>query len=238
MRDLLVIVPSRGRPERLAVMLDAALSLSEADTAVAVAWDEDDRARPGYLRLAGELGGEPRVLWHTGPRDTVAGWTNQVATAHAGRYGAVGSFSDDHMARTPGWDRLLLDAVAALGGTGIAYGNDLLQGEILCTAAVVSSNIVAALGWLAEPWMRHYRIDNVWKELGEGAGCLAYLPDVIVEHMHPGAGKAVFDATYAEEFPRSPEDDAAWERWRAERKAADVATVAALTREADVSCGS
>ena len=237
MRDLLVVVPSRGRPDRLAAMLDACLSLSEAATDIAVATDDDDPAHGAYAALR-KPEGHGQVWWHDGPRNTVAGWTNHVAVPWAPYYRAVASLSDDHMPRTPGWDRLLLEAIERMGGTGVSYGNDLLQGEILCTAAVVSSDIVSALGWMAEPSMRHYRIDNVWKELGEGAGCLAYLPGVVVEHMHPGAGKAIFDGTYAEEFPRSPEDDAAWELWRAQRKTADVAAVAALARKADACCES
>ena len=236
MGDLLVIVPSRGRPGRLREMLDASLSLSEALTDATVGFDDDDPFLPAYEAL----GADPQwsrghVLWHSGPRDTVAGWTNRLAVREGlGCYRALASLSDDHMPRTPGWDRLLLEAIDGMGGTGFAYGNDLLQGEILSTSVVVSSDIVAALGWLAEPSMRHYRIDNVWKELGEGAGCLAYLPDVIIEHMHPGAGKSGFDATYAAEAPYAPEDDAAWEIWRAQRKAADVATITALmARKAD-----
>ena len=44
-------------------------------------------------------------------------------------------------------------------------------------------------------------------------------------------GKAVFDSTYAEESPRSPEDEAAFRVWSAERKAADVATITALMNQ-------
>ena len=221
MDDLLVIVPSRGRPERFAAMRDAALSLSEAGTRITVAVDEDDPHWPGYR-------GSDRVMKWIGPRRTVSDWTNRVAMAEHGNYRALASMSDDHLPRTQGWDRLLLEAIDAMGGTGIAYGDDLLQGPIVPTAAVVSGDIVAALGWLALPVCRHFWIDNAWKALGEGAGCLAYCPDVVIEHLHPGAGKSPWDETYAAEAPYGDEDAIAYRAWQSGGMAADIATVAAL----------
>ena len=206
-------------------MLDATLNLSRAQTDIAVAYDDDDPAAGAYAGMRGRDAG--RVIWYSGPRLSVSGWTNRIALEQHG-YRALVSLSDDHLPRTEGWDRLLLDAIGGMGGTGIAYGDDLLQGANLPTAAMISSDIVAALGWMAEPSMSHYHVDNVWKDLGEGAGCLAYVPEVVLEHCHPFAGKAAYDTTYTEESDLGPHDLAAYERWRQERRAADVATVAAL----------
>lgn len=226
MKDLLVITPTRGRPWRLAEMLDATLSLSQAQTDVAVAYDSDDPASGSYKELSGRA--DDRVHWYSGPQQAMTGWTNHIALERAHEYRALASLSDDHVPRTEGWDSLLLGAIDGMGGTGFAYGNDLLQGANLPTAVVVSSNIVTALGWMAPPEMRHYCIDNVWKDLGDGAGCLAYRPDVTIEHCHPGAGKAVYDATYAEEARRDREDQAAYDLWREQERRAAVAVVVAL----------
>ena len=225
MGDLLVCVPSRGRPDRLGTMLDASLSLSEAATDIAAGIDDDDRKLDGYEALRPR----DRVMWQISPQRSVADWTNHLAQSGCGKYRAFCSMSDDHLPRTPGWDRLLLEAIDAMGGTGIAYGDDLLQGPVVPTAAVVSSDIVAALGWLALPLCKHYWIDNAWKALGEGAGCLAYCPEVVIEHLHPGASKALWDETYAVEAAYGREDEIAYEGWRdSGRMAADIATVAAL----------
>lgn len=221
MRDLLVIVPSRGRPDRFAEMAQAALSLSEAGARIAVATDDDDPSGPEY-RFS------ERVDFWQGARNTVAGWTNAVAMAEHGNYRALCSMSDDHLPRTAGWDRLLLEAIDGMGGTGIAYGDDLLQGAAVPTAAVVSADIVGALGWLALPACDHYWIDNAWKALGEGAWCLAYRPDVVIEHMHPGAFKGAWDQTYADGAAWDGPDKDAYEAWIADGAAADIAKVAAL----------
>lgn len=238
-RDLLVATPSRGRPGRLQVMLDAALSLSQAQTDIAVAWDDDDPQQVAYQRLSARMLGEDdcRTLWFTGPRSTVTGWTNGMALGHAGDYRAVASLSDDHVPRTPGWDRLLLEAIDGMGGTGIAYGNDLHQESRTATSWVMSADIVQALGWLALPACSHYHIDDAVVALGREAGCLAYLPEVVIEHCHPGWGTGTWDDVYASEAARGPADEAAFSDWYYDgQMAADVAVVSAL-REAR-RCGS
>ena len=226
MRDLLVITPSRSRPERLREMLAACLDLSTAATDIAVGIDEDQAEL--YVGVCDD----PRVKWFSGPRDTLAGWTNALAVPHADKYRALASFGDDHMPRTPGWDSLLLAAIDAMGGTGIAYGNDLIFGEGLPTAPVISADIVRALGWMCLPPLRHMAVDLVWKDLGSEAGCLAYVPEVTVEHVHWCNGKAPLDPVYAESEAGKDDDRARYFQWRQERMADDVATVRALRQEA------
>ena len=227
MRDLLIITPSRGRPERLREMLDACLLLSEAQTDFAVGIDDDDA--PSYGHLKSGYGGVGRVLWWQGQRRSLSAWTNILATAAYGHgYRAYASLGDDHIPRTPGWDRLLLEAIDAVGGTGIAYGDDTIMSERLPTAPVISGDIVKALGWMALPVCRHMCIDLAWKDIGFGADCLAYRPDVTIEHMHWGVSKSVLDATYAEAEARHQEDRDAYAKWKAEQMVADVAKVRAL----------
>jgi hypothetical protein len=207
-RDLLVITPSRGRPERLREMLSATLGLSRLDTDVAVAVDDDQA-----VMYAG-VSTDPNVLWFSGRRDTLAGWTNRLAALYASRYRALASFGDDHLPRTEGWDALLLAAIDAMGGTGIAYGNDLIFGESLPTAPVISSDIVRALGWMCLPSLRHMAVDLAWKDLGLGADCLAYVPEVTIEHVHWCAGKAPLDPVYAESEAGKEADRESYFSWK------------------------
>jgi hypothetical protein len=221
MRDLLIIVPTRGRPESVARLAEAGRATTDAATDLVFALDNDDEPS---AEAAAALG----IYRVTGPRNHLAGWTNLIARHCMKEYRVLASLGDDHAPRTPGWDRLLLEAIGVMGGTGFAYGNDLLQGAALPTAVAVSSNIVSALGWMCEPSMRHYCIDNVWKDLGEGAGCLAYLPDVIIEYVHPAAGKAAPDVTHNEAVARDTEDFTAYAHWKVWRMTADIATVQTL----------
>jgi hypothetical protein len=229
MRDLLVAVQSRGRQERLREMIEACLSLSEADTDIAVGIDDDDPSAGEYEAFLRAF--PPGYVFYTkAERRTLGAWTNRIAAANAGQYRAFASLGDDHIPRTMSWDGLLLEALDNLNdaGSGIAYGNDQHQGQALPTAPVISSDIVEALGWMCEPSLRHMFVDNVWRDLGRAANCLAYVPGVVTEHQHPDAGKAVSDETYAASLARTEADRQAYERWRNERMAGDVEKVRAL----------
>jgi hypothetical protein len=222
-RDLLIIVPTRGRPEGMRRLEDAVATTATVLTDLTFAIDDDDEPS-----AAGRRSLSARTGWITGPRDTVSGWTNRVALKHAGEYRALASLSDDHVPRTRGWDRLLLDAIDRMGGTGFAYGDDLGQRENLATSVVVSADIVQALGWFMLPACAHYHVDNAWMDLGRGAGCLAWCPDVVIEHAHPFWGAAPMDATYESEFGRGSADLAAYQAWHGGGRDGDVATITAL----------
>ena len=227
MRDLLIIIPSRGRPGNVARFMRAAVKTCRADTAVVWAFDDDDPLAGKSVDTVMSFAADFPVTAQMGPRKGLGAWTNEIAVASVGGYRALGSFGDDHVPQTPGWDKVLLEAIGDMGGTGIAYPNDQMRDDV-CEAWVESSGIVAALGWMCEPSLRHWWVDQVIHDLGTGAGCLKYLPDVLVPHKHFAAGKAQVDATYRDSGRSIAADQAAYETWRATRMDTDVDTVRAL----------
>jgi hypothetical protein len=102
---------------------------------------------------------------------------------------------DDHRPRHIGWDESYLEALRER--PGMVYGNDLIQGAHLPTQIAMSASVVRALGHMAPPTLTHLYVDNYWLALGRAAGCITYLPDVVIEHMHPVAGKAAVDEGYS-----------------------------------------
>lgn len=201
MADLVVIVPSRGRPEAAAALVQAFNATRTADTLLIFAVDDDDPTRDEYVRQAVDVR-SPVAL---PPSKTMVEALNLIAAESADSEFAVfaiGFMGDDHLPRTVGWDAAYLAALREMG-TGIVYGNDLLQGHRLPTQCAMTSDIVRELGYMAPPALRHLYVDNFWRDLGKGAECLRYLPDVTVEHRHPLAGKASWDAGY--ERVNSPE---------------------------------
>ena len=79
--------------------------------------------------------------------------------------------------------------------------------------------------------LAHWYVDNVWADLGRGAGCIRYLRAVAVDHVNVAAqGRP--DATSYGNGRSLDADRAAYEQWRAERMAADVAVVRALREKA------
>lgn len=225
MFDLAVIVPSRGRPQNVARLLKACYDTAITHARIFVEFDADDPLAAAYDDLD-ILPWADFTVNESGLR--LVGILNETALACATHYDAVGFVGDDVVPRTAGWDAAVLGALTDLG-SGIVYCNDLLQGEKLPTAVFMTSDIVRTLGWMAPPTLEHLYVDNAWKLLGEGMGRLRYLPHVVLEHMHPAAGKAAIDDTYrgSNSSDQDQRDHAAFDAWVRDGLPGDLAKLRA-----------
>lgn len=220
-----MIVPSRGRAAVARALTLHFRNTCTADTVLIFAVDQDDPTRAEYETVGD--GTTSAVLFT--PSRTMVEALNITAVNYASQAFAIGFMGDDHCPRTYGWDSEYLGALRELG-TGIVYGNDLLQGEKLPTQCAMTADIIRALGFMALPSLRHMYVDNFWLDLGREADRLFYLPDVVVEHMHPIAGKADWDEGHRRVNDQQvyDADAAAYAEYRLDRFAADVAKVVAL----------
>jgi len=183
---VLLIVPTRGRPLK-AVEFYEEFKKNSTITDLVLGLDDDDMEYPHF----------DGVIYEVNPRAMMNGTLNLIANKYANDYEYLAFMGDDHRPRTYGWDQKLVDLIADVEH-GIAYGNDLYQGENLPTAVLMKSSIVNTLGFMAPPAMKHLFLDNFWKDLGQELGTLRYSADTIIEHMHPVAGKADADNGYLE----------------------------------------
>src|SRR6185437_8449865 len=127
--DLLVITPSRGRPENVKRLLETVRATRQAVTHVAVAVDDDDPELEAYQAVMDWHGSDGDWLTHS-PRMGLVAWTNAVAVPQAADYKYLASLGDDHVPRTKGWDAALIRAIEDMGGTGIAYPWDGVREDI------------------------------------------------------------------------------------------------------------
>lgn len=195
MNDLTVLVPSRGRPQSAVRLSDAWEKTDTLNAGLVFVIDEDDPEAVAYRTLL-----EEGVIKHliALPGSGVPGMTrplNRAASIVADSCKVIGFMGDDHIPRTIGWEDRILEA-ADTCCPRVVYGNDLLQGENLATAAFMPSRMVRAMGWMSPPVLHHLYVDNFWMTLGRDLGGLRYLPDVVIEHLHPAAGKAPMDERY------------------------------------------
>ena len=182
----LLIVPTRKRPKACDELIAEFDTVSEnADLLFGI--DEDDNS---------EYSKEVLARASINPRLRMGGTLNLLATRHAEEYEFISFMGDDHRPRTQGWDRILADAIGER--PGVAYGDDLLQGANLPTAVLMSAEIVRRIGYMVPPVLVHMYMDNFWRDFGVKIGNLQYRADVVIEHLHYLAGKAINDLQYQE----------------------------------------
>lgn len=203
-----VIVPSRGRPQNITRLLTAWHDTG-ATAQLVVALDDDDPQLDTYLDVLADDMRLRELHVIVGPRLRMNGTLNAVAATVLDKVleprpgtaprlpDVIGFMGDDHLPRTPEWDQKIEAALDNLGH-GIVYADDLVQRQNLPTAVFMSATIVRALGYMAPPVLVHLFLDNYWRDLGLASGRLRYLPGVVIEHLHPIAGKAEHDETYAQ----------------------------------------
>jgi len=219
-KKLLIIVPTRSRPENVAKVVQAweDTGAFEDGAELCFAVDRDDpkygeyretdayrHVRPG---VAVTLHTEWRPMVHklnTASRWMLLNRPNQFAIGFAG---------DDHLPRTRGWAGRYINALAEMG-TGIVSSPDGYRPDELPTQWAMTADIVRALGRMVPADVEHLYCDNAVWELGLAAGCYRYLPDVLIEHMHPLAGKAKQDSQYTRVNHQSQylRDQAAYRSW-------------------------
>lgn len=225
--SLAMLIPTRGRPRAAADLLAACESAGtqRATTTIIFGVDSDDETVDEYDTVLRESPVNAALLV-TKPgerRGMVSALNQMVAMLTPGSFDALGFMGDDHRPRTAGWDEKLLQA---LGDRrfAVVYGNDLLQGPNLATAVVMTEDIPRALGYMALPELVHLYVDNVWMDWGR-ATQLTYLPEVILEHMHPVAGKSPLDEGYAAVNAGDVHDadEVAYNAYRTTRLADDIA---------------
>lgn len=214
--DLVVLCPSRGRPGSAINLARTFLDTTEGISTLTFIVDADDATGPSYEE---GMPKDSRIqIWGSKLAGGMVTVLNEkavaLASAHAAPF-AIGFMGDDHRPRTQGWDQRYLQALAEMG-TGIVHGDDLLQGENLATEVAMTANIIRTLGYMAPPDLQHMYVDNAWIALGLAIGRLRYLPDVVIEHMHPIAGKAEWDDGYRQVNDRSvyARDLAIYTMWR------------------------
>lgn len=213
MRDLLVVTPTRGRPERALRLASAVSRTATAKTDICMAFDDDDETAAETVAALERYG----VLSMIGSRQCLGPWTNQIVQAHFGGYKAFASFGDDHVPRTLGWDAECLRELETMGG-GIVAPNGLLTPG-MPEQAVISAPIVEALGWMCLPGLDHWYVDQVWYDLARATHRYLWLDKVMVEHWQDPS-----DATGTEAWKSLDHDRLQYAGWLIDGYVKDTAT--------------
>lgn len=219
---LLTLVPTRNRVENALELLDVWYdTIAEEDSGLLfVVGTEDPRYKEYFQKIPSD-----HIIDF--PDRGLVKALNYAAPMFTEDYEAIGFMGDDHRPRTAGWDSAYLNELRKLG-SGYVYGNDLLMGERIPTQVAISSTIIRSLGFFGPPGFTHLCVDLTWKDMGEGLHRITYLPDVIIEHMHPAAGKADNDSGYqhVNSSMMVEKDEQEYMRWKEQDFRTQLHTVA------------
>ena len=205
MRDLLLAVPSRGRPQNIRRLVGTLKETCQAETDIVVGLDTDDPALTAY-----EDALEESLTAYVVKPDLhkVTAWTNHLVGKYIDGYQAFGQVGDDNVFKTPGWDVQIMDA---LEKTPFAFGNDQYPsrepGTLSCHV-FMRTEVVKTLGYFGPPSIAHMYVDVAWYAWGTACG-ITYLHDVLIPHLHYTTG-APHDETYQNSFAGTGADLQAW----------------------------
>jgi glycosyltransferase involved in cell wall biosynthesis len=190
-----IIVPSRNRPHNIKE-LQQSLIETGTNSNLFVVVDDDDKTIEDYYELENNF---TEVLTFERGKKGMADPLNKGARflLEMNRYDYFIFVGDDHRPRTEYWDQIWRTNLDELG-TGLVYGDDLLQRQNLPTAVGMTASIVQELGGMIPEGFAHLYLDNFWLRLGQDLNAIRYLPETVIEHLHPIAGKGEWDAGYQE----------------------------------------
>ncbi len=185
----MIVLPTKGRPDNLRrfvrVYKETTASLPiHVIFDAADAYRYDDVETPAHWKRVSVPAGTP-----------LGGIFDKVFKKYPNEayYGMV---ADDILPETSGWDVIMAELCQP---DKIVWGADGLQNEKLPVHPFIGGDLIRALGWWAAPGLKHWFVDNIWKDVADALDCGLYLPQVKMTHLHYINGKAQMDRTYREQ---------------------------------------
>jgi GT2 family glycosyltransferase len=194
--DFSLLLPTRGRPQQVARLLDSLARTARAPQRVEVVLYLDDDDIPSHDIDHPVL----RVVKRVGlPAQAMGVMLGTCYAASSGRY--VMLLNDDAVCRTSGWDEAVRSAFARFpDGIALVYGNDLDQGQHVPTFPILSRRVCEILGEVCPRDYLNLHVEShlldIFRRLAKlGHDRIVYLDSVVFEHLHHSIGKSMADAT-------------------------------------------
>jgi len=213
-----VLCPTRNRPANVARLASSAWESAADDLAVELVFYVDDDAAGSVPDSLAVLDGV-RVV--RGPRIVLSDMWNKCAAVAAGDI--FMQCGDDIVFATPGWDKLVRDAVGSYPDRIVlAYGRDgtPIHGDDFGSHGFVHRRWYETLGYFTPPYFSSDYGDTWLNDLAGRVGRKHFIPGLLTDHLHPAAGRAEWDQNHRDRLQRHARDDVAaiWARTGPERE--------------------
>lgn len=239
MKNLLIICPSRGRPQRILETIQSIQDTCNFEhTDFMVLLDDDDVCVPDYYKNLPEW---VKIKVYNREHDCTL--TTEIinrAFNENKEYSFYSVTNDDIVYLTKGWDEALCQKLKISSGQddtmvekyGDSYIGNVKPGEFPITS-VIDGDIVREIGWLQYPKLRHSCGDNIWFWIGRRGGCLYHDSKYHTEHRSHYFGKGEADETFQKcNAFDNQQDYYAYKEWLKYRCGNEVCKVQELTKNA------
>ena len=192
-KEISIIVPSRGRPEKLLQMMNSVLECATLPKLIEFVIYLDNDENSDYQIF------NDKAVIVVGERTFMGKMFSSCIQKSNGK--TILICNDDVVARTKGWDEILYNNLQSFpDNVFLMYPNDLNKGADLCTFPIFSKEFFNKYpGILPEDLtLIDLHLKDLFFQLhGLGSKRIKYLHNVVFEHLHYSIGKSNIDTTYA-----------------------------------------
>lgn len=199
----MIILPTIYRPENLRRFIKC-YQMTRATLPVYVVFDGAGDSQYQFVSLPAHF------RRGTAPPGTAIGNIFNMAFRQFPDEAFYGILADDVLPATLYWDVKLRDACLP---DRMTWGFDGGHDETLPRHPFIGGDLVRRLGYLAAPGVKHWYVDNAWRDIAQALDCGVYQPEVQMLHYHYTNGKAQKDRTYLQQ-PDPRADERAYNIWK------------------------
>lgn len=189
-----ILCPTRKRPQNILRLVDnivATVSNVQNIELLVYIDDDDDESIPA-LQYASE-----RINVNAVQGNKLIGSQMYNELGKLAKGDIIMFAADDIVFKTPKWDEIVQREFDAVEDKILfVYGEDGFQKGRIGTHGFIHRFWVELIGYVLPPKLASAYTDEWVTDLADKAGRRLYLPDLLVEHLHPATGKAPNDETY------------------------------------------
>ena len=197
-----ILCPTRGRPDFMERLVQSAWDTSSSSNLECIFYlDDDDEPS---LEKSFQIVECETVI---GPRINLSqAWNKAYEKASGEIFFHAG---DDLIFKTQNWDEMVRlqyreskDKILFVGGQDGFHAPE----KNFLTHGFLHRNWVETVGYFVPPYFSSDFNDTWLNELADMIGRKIYMKDLLIEHMHPLAGKHFWDRTHQERLERHRKD--------------------------------
>lgn len=189
-----IIFPTKNRPKNVTRFVDSIFDTADnvSNIELCIYLDDDDTLSIPVVQQTAERIATQALQGNIKIGSHMYNELYRIATGEIFMFAA-----DDIVFRTKGWDTIVKNKFEEYADKILfIYGEDGFQHGRIGTHGFIHSNWIDTVGYVLPPKLASSYTDEWITELSARIGRKCYMPELLVEHLHPATGKASNDQTY------------------------------------------